>query len=98
MTINYKKLGQKLKKMRIENNLTQENLAELCDLSTSYVSYIETGKRKLSFKTLEVLSKYLKFEIELIDEDKKKELAENRFYNRLKSFIKKELEPYNINW
>lgn len=98
MTINYKKLGQKLKKMRIENNLTQENLAELCDLSTSYVSYIETGKRKLSFKTLEVLSKHLKFEIELIDEDKKKEFAENRFNNRLKSFIKKELEPYNINW
>lgn len=98
MTVNYKKLGKRLKEFRVKNGLTQEKLAELCDLSTSYISYIETGKRKLSFKTIEILSRHLKFEIELIDVNKQKEFAENKFYNRLTKFIKSELEPYNINW
>ena len=70
MTVNYKKLGKRLKEFRVKNGLTQEKLAELCDLSTSYISYIETGKRKLSFKTIEILSRHLKFEIELIDVNK----------------------------
>ena len=83
MTVNYKKLGKRLKEFRVKNGLTQEKLAELCDLSTSYISYIETGKRKLSFKTIEILSRHLKFEIELIDVNKQKEFAENKFYNRL---------------
>ena len=98
MTVNYNKLGKRLKEFRVKNGLTQEKLAELCDLSTSYISYIETGKRKLSFKTIEILSRHLKFEIELIDVNKQKEFAENKFYNRLTNFIKSELEPYNINW
>ena len=98
MTVNYKKVGKRLKEFRVKNGLTQEKLAELCDLSTSYISYIETGKRKLSFKTIEILSRHLKFEIELIDVNKQKEFAENKFYNRLTNFIKSELEPYNINW
>ena len=98
MTVNYKKLVKRLKEFRVKNGLTQEKLAELCDLSTSYISYIETGKRKLSFKTIEILSRHLKFEIELIDVNKQKEFAENKFYNRLTNFIKSELEPYNINW
>ena len=98
MTVNYKKLGKRLKEFRVKNGLTQEKLAELCDLSTSYISYIETGKRKLSFKTIEILSKYLRFEIEFIDVNNQKEFAENKFYNRLTNFIKSELEPYNINW
>lgn len=98
MVVNYKKLGKRLKEFRVKNGLTQEKLAELCDLSTSYISYIETGKRKLSFKTIEILSRHLKFEIELIDVNKQKEFAENKFYNRLTNFIKSELEPYNINW
>ena len=98
MAVNYKKLGKGLKEFRVKNGLTQEKLAELCDLSTSYISYIETGKRKLSFKTIEILSWHLKFEIELIDVNKQKEFAENKFYNRLTNFIKSELEPYNINW
>ena len=98
MAVNYKKLGKRLKEFRVKNGLTQEKLAELCNLSTSYISYIETGKRKLSFKTIEILSWHLKFEIELIDVNKQKEFAENKFYNRLTNFIKSELEPYNINW
>lgn len=98
MTVNYKKLGKRLKEFRVKNGLTQEKLAELCDLSTSYISYIETGKRKLSFKTIEILSGYLKFEIEFVDVNNQKEFAENKFYDRLTNFIKSELEPYNINW
>ena len=60
MAINYQRIGKKIRELRIKRKLSQETLAELCDLSSSYISYIETGKKRLSFATLEKLSKYLK--------------------------------------
>ena len=53
MTFNYKQLGKKIKNFRLEKRLSQEKLAELCNLSTSYISYIETGKKKINFSKLE---------------------------------------------
>ena len=53
MSINYRKLGQKIKQFRLTKGLSQEELAEKCNLSTSYISYIETGKKKINFSQLE---------------------------------------------
>lgn len=46
MAINYKKIDSKIKNFRLKKQLTQETLAELCGLSSSYISYVETGKKK----------------------------------------------------
>ena len=52
MGIDYKKLGLRLKKRRRELSLTQERLAEYCDISSTYISHIETGIAKVSLEVL----------------------------------------------
>ncbi len=41
--IDYKTIGGKIRKFRIARNLSQEKLAELCDVGTTHISHIETG-------------------------------------------------------
>ena len=45
-----------LKRFRRERNLTQEQLAELCDTETSYIGQIETKKRFPSLAFIEKLA------------------------------------------
>ena len=40
MKIDYMKLGGKIKKARQKENLTQETLAEILDLSASHLSHV----------------------------------------------------------
>ena len=49
----------KIQKYRIKGGYSQERLAEAVDLSTSYVSEIETGKKRPSMKTLEKIAAVL---------------------------------------
>jgi transcriptional regulator with XRE-family HTH domain len=43
--------GKKVKAIRKEKRISQENLAELADLDRTYVSDIENGKRNVSIET-----------------------------------------------
>lgn len=52
MGIDYGKLGLRLKKRRREMGMTQERLAEYCDVSSTYISHIETGIAKVSLEVL----------------------------------------------
>lgn len=53
MAINYKQLGRKIRKFRLEKGLTQEKLAEYCEVSASYISHIENGHKRVSLSTLD---------------------------------------------
>ena len=55
----YKALGERIRRVRKENHLTQEQLAELCDLSTAHIGHIERGTRALSIESLIVISSVL---------------------------------------
>ena len=46
----------KIQKYRINSGYSQERLAEAVDLSTSYISEIENGKKRPSMKTLEKIA------------------------------------------
>ena len=60
MAINYPKLGQKLRKLRKEQNITQEELAEKVGLDPRTVLEIEAGKRENpTVKTLSRISEAL---------------------------------------
>lgn len=48
----YTKIGRNIKRYRHWNELTQEQLAELIGVSTSFVGHIERGTRKMSIDTL----------------------------------------------
>ena len=54
-----KLLGKKIKQLRKEKNLTQEELAELIEIETPSMSNIERGKFAPSVETLQKLSNVL---------------------------------------
>ena len=51
--------AKRLKTRRIEKQLTQEELAEITGLSTSFISSMERGINAPSFETLESIAKAL---------------------------------------
>ncbi len=50
MSINYKKLGKRISIARERQRMTQEELAEKVNCSPSFISYIETGRKKTSLE------------------------------------------------
>ena len=55
--VDYKEIGQRVRKLRRDQNLTQEQVAELIGVSCSFVGHIERGEKILSLETLARLSK-----------------------------------------
>lgn len=47
----YLQTGQRLRALRLEAGLTQEDLAEKADISVSFLSFLETARRKGSLET-----------------------------------------------
>lgn len=59
MSIDYKIIGERLKKARIEKKYTQEKLAEIINVSVAYLSRIETGATHINLKRLNELCNIL---------------------------------------
>lgn len=59
MNINYKLIGKRIKFYRKQKNMSQMQLAEKVDLSAPYISYIETGAKKISLPVLIKISEVL---------------------------------------
>lgn len=55
----YKALGKRIRSARIKRGMTQEKLAEACDLSTAHIGHIERGTRTLSIESLITISEVL---------------------------------------
>lgn len=69
--INYVKIGKKIKKIRLEKELTQEEIASAAEISLSHMSNIETAKTKVSLITLAKISRILECSFdELVFDDK----------------------------
>lgn len=50
--MDYLEIGRRIRKYRRERGLSQEELAECVDISTTHMSHIETGSTKLSLPVL----------------------------------------------
>lgn len=59
MIIDYQQIGQRIAHSRREQRITQEQLAEYLDVSTTFVSKIERGKTQLSLERLVQICQYL---------------------------------------
>ena len=59
-----KKFGKNVKIERIKKDLTQEQLAEIMNVSQNYIANIECGKANMSLAKVLELSKFLEVEIE----------------------------------
>lgn len=53
------RFGQRLKKLRRQQSVSQERLAELAGLHRTYVSGVERGKHNISLENIEKLAEAL---------------------------------------
>lgn len=65
-TINYAKIGKRIKNKRMELKITQEQMASDLNLSTYYISKIENGKATATLDTLAYISQYLKLDLSYV--------------------------------
>jgi transcriptional regulator with XRE-family HTH domain len=60
----YKEIGHQINHLRTQRGLTQERLAELAELSPTYISHIERGSKKVSLNALICLAAALEVPVE----------------------------------
>ncbi len=58
-----KKLGNRIKYLRLQRGLSQEKLAEAIDIATTSLSYVETGRGFMTLVTLEKLANVLNVDL-----------------------------------
>lgn len=58
-----KRFGKNVKIERIKKDLTQEQLAEIMNLSQNYVARVESGRQNMSLGKILELSQFLKTDI-----------------------------------
>lgn len=58
MNINQKEIGQRIRSLRKENRLSQEELANKLNINTDHLGRLETGNRGMSIDLLAEISKY----------------------------------------
>ena len=63
MNIDYKLIGDRIKKARKSNGITQDVLAEKLNVSVGYVSQVERGITKISLDLLGAISSILDCDI-----------------------------------
>ncbi len=52
MTVNYKDIGERIRKLRLEKGWSQRRLADKIDMTTTHISHIENGTTKLGLPTI----------------------------------------------
>lgn len=88
--MNKKSLGEKIRKLREENGLTQEELARKLGIPRPSVSQIESGRREVTATELQKLSRILEISTDelLSEDDRKKEDIKLRQMGKLPPFNK----------
>ncbi len=61
-----KKFGKNVKIERIKKDLTQEQLAEIMNVSQNYIANIERGKANMSLAKIDELANYLNVKITVL--------------------------------
>ncbi len=56
-------LSHNIKSYREANKLSQEKLADICELHRTYIGAVERGERNITLSTLEVIAKALDTDI-----------------------------------
>ena len=57
------KVGKRIQEIRIEQNLSQQDLAAKCNFEKSNMSRLEAGRSNATLSTLEVVSKALEVDV-----------------------------------
>ena len=57
------KVGKRIQEIRIEKNLSQQDLAAKCNFEKSNMSRLEAGRANATLLTLEIVSKALEVDV-----------------------------------
>ena len=57
--LDYRVIGSRVRELRLRHKMTQEHLAELVDISPSFIGHIERGEKKPSLETMSRLTMVL---------------------------------------
>lgn len=57
------KVGKRIQEIRIEKNLSQQDLAAKCNFEKSNMSRLEAGRANATLSTLDIVSKALEVEV-----------------------------------
>ena len=89
VTVNYESLGNKIRERRNFLKVTQENLANDINVSASFISDIENGRRKMSLETMIKISIALKTSLDyfVLDNFKDVKLKNKIKFDELKSIL-----------
>lgn len=60
MAPDYSVIGKRIKEARNDKNLTQEELADMLNISVAFLSRVETGKAQVNLKRLTQIAEILK--------------------------------------
>lgn len=60
------KFGDRLKSIRLKNDMTQEEIGNLLNKSKNNISQYETGKREPDLETLKIISNYFKVSLDYL--------------------------------
>ena len=52
MNVNFVLIGKRIKEIRKQQKITQDQLAEMSNLTVGYISHVETGRKKASLSSL----------------------------------------------
>ena len=88
-------LGDYLKTIRKEKNITQKDLARELNISQSYLSDIENGRKNLSINTIERIAKKLGVSIAYLTSDNT-QLNKEKNFNELGNFLRAFRESKNV--
>lgn len=59
----HKKFGERLKELRAQHNLTQEDLADKVGVDRSYMGFLERGEKNPTLEKLKLISRAFKISL-----------------------------------
>lgn len=98
--VDFRAVGNKIQKYRIENNLTQDQLADLINSSQTYLSEVESGKHRLFFDTVVAIAYALNISVDKLIadfEDSNNESTLQEILNDIRGMSAKQLELLQDN-
>ena len=90
--MNYEEIGKRIRKYRKLKKLSQEQLAEKINISTTHMSHIETGSTKLSLQVLVDLATILEVNTDDLIFEKKGESTNKKINDILSECDEKQIE------
>jgi len=88
MSYSSKYIGQRIRALRENNNISREALAEQLELSDSYIGLVERGTRGITLTNLVKIANYFEVSIEYFFLEKKGEIMHNITSTRLDHLAK----------